>query len=69
MANQKGERREFYYGLIIGVFGGILGNLFVSYLIKSFDFFNMPSWIYPISTVIVFVFILILAYVMVKQAR
>jgi len=61
------ESRElplYHRGLIMGLLLGIIGNLFVSYLIKILDFLGVRSWGWIMATVVSFAGILILVWLM-----
>jgi fructose-specific phosphotransferase system IIC component len=61
------ERSFFWKGLILGLFGGIIGNLFVAYLMKVFDYLNYSLWTWVLSAIMSFLVVMLLAWVMWKQ--
>jgi H+/Cl- antiporter ClcA len=60
---KRTEWSLFWQGLLIGMLGGILGDLFVSYTIKSFEFLSIPSWVYLPSAIVLSAGIIVLAII------
>jgi len=51
-----------YQSLLLGLFIGIIGNLFVSYFIEALKVFNMSPWDFVYVTIISGILMFILAY-------
>lgn len=58
---EKGQKLFYYKGLITGLLLGIMGNIFVSYFIKTLEIFNIPSegWVLATSVALIVTFVLI----------
>lgn len=71
MGKEKREsgRSFFWKGLILGLILGITGDLFVSELMIIYEALNIPIWIWVVTVVIEFSFILFLVWVMWKESK
>lgn len=66
MSKKKGHSL-FWNGLILGLLTGIIGNLFVAYLMKVFDYLNYPLWTWIAATITSFLGIMLLVWHMWKK--
>lgn len=66
---EKSQMSFYYKGLVMGLLLGVVGNLFVSYLVKVFDFMNLPLWSWGASTLSASAVILLLVGLITKEIK
>ncbi len=62
------NRQLFWAGAMLGIVGGILGGLYNSYLMKLYDFQNVPYYAWVLSTIFVASLVGIFLFLMWKLA-
>jgi protein-S-isoprenylcysteine O-methyltransferase Ste14 len=67
--SKKKQERYFWWGLILGLLTGILGNLFVSYLMKAYDYLDFSFEVWAASAAICFLLILLFVWYMWRQSK
>jgi len=71
-AEKKGEKRQFYFytrGLVIGLIFGVIGNLFVSYLMKAVEILNIPDYGWVLVTIGALAGMLILIWLFERETK
>lgn len=66
----KKEKKEislFWQGLVMGLLTGIMGDLFVSYLMKVYEFVELPLFVWLGASVVTFSFVIFLIWFMWKK--
>jgi uncharacterized membrane protein YeaQ/YmgE (transglycosylase-associated protein family) len=63
------SKKDFWQGLIIGLLTGIVGNMFVSYLMKVYEYLEYPLSTWIISTIASFLGIVLLVWFMWKRSE
>lgn len=63
------ERKTYYKGLVMGLLLGILGNMFVSNLMKVFEIFNPPHLVWVVSTGFSYASIILFVWLMYKEIK
>jgi uncharacterized BrkB/YihY/UPF0761 family membrane protein len=68
---EKAQFVSYWKGLIIGLLGGIFGNLLTSYLVKLYEFLGYPleAWVWStIATFLVIAIAILYMWIKSKQA-
>jgi uncharacterized membrane protein YeaQ/YmgE (transglycosylase-associated protein family) len=53
----------FFSGILLGVILGVFGNMYASYL---YDMYKNQIWFYPFVTLILFAFIAVMGYALLR---
>jgi len=66
---KKFEILIYYRSLVMGLLLGIMGNIFVSYLMKTLEIFSIPSEIWVIATFVPLAIIILLIWLFNKEIK
>jgi len=64
----KKEISLFWQGLVMGLLTGIMGDLFVSYLMKVYEFVELPVFAWIGASVLSLSFVIFLIWLMWKKS-
>ena len=66
---EKQERSFFWKGLVMGLLTGIMGNLFVSYMMKAFEFVQLPPAAWIVASIVALGFVMCLVWLMWRKSE
>lgn len=63
------EKSLFWKGLILGLLIGMMGDIVVSFVMKIYDYFDFPIWVWVASLIIALPLLVRLVWFMWKESE